>query len=250
VALAMQHLTQVHVQSDQRNATMSQQQARLQAAAFQSQAQLLENLTRNLGNLDHDVGRAIASHPAQHSHTLRAALSPPNATVGQSNDPAVLGSLARAIPVSMSVDSFDCGPHAMAFQPQPNDKNTRRIDEVTHNVTQRHLPDSVKDRCDAAHTSGVVLPASVFVSGFAHVAERAIDDLHQIIRKFFWHPSLGTGCIASSGFALQPNIQERDFARCAPCLEDLDPSTVHMFCQDFCRVAHDHGICVPACEEC
>jgi len=52
---AMQHMTQVHEQSDRRNASMSQQQAKLQAAAFQSQAQLLENLTRNLGNLGHDV---------------------------------------------------------------------------------------------------------------------------------------------------------------------------------------------------
>jgi len=70
--LAMQHVTQVHAQSDRRNASMSQQQAKLQAAMFQSQAQLLESLTRNLGNLGHDVGRAIASHPTQHNHTLRA----------------------------------------------------------------------------------------------------------------------------------------------------------------------------------
>ena len=124
---AMQHMTQVHEQSDRRNASMSQQQAKLQAAAFQSQAQLLKNLTRNLGNLGHDVGRAIASHPTQHSHALRAALSHPNAAVGQSNDPEVLGSLTRAIPIGMSVESFDCGPCIQAFQPQPNDKNTRRI---------------------------------------------------------------------------------------------------------------------------
>jgi len=69
---AMNCMTQVHVQSDRRNASMSQQQAKLQAAALQSQAQLLENLTRNLGNLGYEVGRAIASHPTQHSHTLRA----------------------------------------------------------------------------------------------------------------------------------------------------------------------------------
>jgi len=63
-------MTQVHVQSDRRNASMSQQQAKLQAATLQSQAQLLENLTRNLGNLGCEVGRAIASHPTQHSHAL------------------------------------------------------------------------------------------------------------------------------------------------------------------------------------
>jgi len=48
---------------------------------------------------------------------------------------------------------------------------------------------------------------------------------------------------------LQPNIQERDFARYAPYLEDLDLSTVRMFYHDLCRVAHDHGIYVPAYEE-
>jgi len=111
----MQYMTQVHVQSDKRNASMSQQQAKLQAATFQSQAQLLENLTRNLGNLGHDVGRAIASHPTQHNHTLRATLSPPNAVVGQSNDPGVLGSLTRATPVGMSVESFDYGPNPCGF---------------------------------------------------------------------------------------------------------------------------------------
>jgi len=34
VVLAMQYMTQVHVQSDRRNASMSQQQAKLQAATF------------------------------------------------------------------------------------------------------------------------------------------------------------------------------------------------------------------------
>jgi len=106
-ALAMQHMTQVHAQSDRRNASMSQQQAKLQAAAFQSQAQLLKSLTRNLGNLGHDVGRAVASHPAHHDHTLRATLSPPNVAVGQSNDPTALGSLTRVTPVGMSVASYD-----------------------------------------------------------------------------------------------------------------------------------------------
>jgi len=48
---AMQVMTQVHLQSDKRNASMTQQQAKLQAAALQSQAQQLEQLTNHLGNL-------------------------------------------------------------------------------------------------------------------------------------------------------------------------------------------------------
>jgi len=146
------------------------------------------------------------------SHTLQATLSHPNAVVGQSNDPRVLGSLTCTVPVGMSVESFDYGPCVQAFQPQPNDKNMRRVDEATHQITQRCLPDSVKDRYDAAHTSGVVLPVSDYLGGFVHVVEIAVDQLHRIVRKFFWHPSLGTGCITSRGFVLQPSIQERDFA--------------------------------------
>ena len=38
-------------------------------------------------------------------------------------------------------------------------------------------------------------------------------------------------------------------AQHAPYLENLDPSTVRMFCHDLCRVAHDHGIHMPAHEE-
>ena len=121
---AMQVMTQVHLQADQRNASMSQQQARLQAATMQSNSQQLENLTNHLGNLGCEVGRAIATHPTNHSHTLQATLSHPNTVAGQSTDPRVLGSLARAVPVSVSLPTFDCGPCVQAFQPQPNDKNT------------------------------------------------------------------------------------------------------------------------------
>jgi len=142
----------------------------------------------------------------------------------------------------MSLPTFDCGPCAQAFQPQPNDKNTRRIDEVTHQIIQRALPDSVKVRHDAAHTSGVALRVGDHLGGFLFVIETEVGKQHQVFRKCFWHPSLGTGCIASSGFVLQPNIQEQDFARCAPHLKNLDPSTVRMFCHDLCRVAHDHWI--------
>jgi len=249
VLAAMQVMTQLHLQSDKRNATMTQQQAKLQAATLQSQAQQLDHLTHHLGSLGYEVGRAIASHPTQHSHTIQATLSHPNAVAGQSTDPRVLGSLTRAVPVGMSVSNFDYGPCAQAFQPQPNDKNTRRIDEATHQIIQRSLPDSVKDRYDAAHTSGVVLPVSDCLGGFVYVVKTEVDRRCQIVRKFFWHPSLGTGCITSSGFVLQPNIQERDFARYAPYLENLDPSTVRVFYLDLCRVAHDHGIYMPAYEE-
>ena len=246
---AMQVMTQVHMQSDQRNASMTQQQARLQAATLQSNAQQLKHLTNHLDNLGYEVGRAIASHPTQHSHTIQATLSHPNAVPGQSTDPRDLGSLTRTIPVSMSLPTFDYGPYVQAFQPQPNDKNTRRIDKVTHQIAQRYLPDSVKVRYDAAHTSGVALPVSDYLDGFLFVVETAVGKQHQVVRKYWWHPSLGTGCITSSGFMLQPNIQERDFGRYAPSLANLDPSTVRMFYLDLCRVAHDHGTYMPAYEE-
>jgi len=121
---AMRTMTQVHVQSDQRNACMARQQARLQAATLQSNAQQLEHLSNYLGNLGYEVGRAISTHPTRHSHTLQATLSPSNTVVGQSTDPRVLGSLTHPIPVSMSLATFDYGHYVQAYQPQPNDKNT------------------------------------------------------------------------------------------------------------------------------
>jgi len=183
VLAAIQMMTQVHLQSDQRNASMTQQQAKLQAAALQSQAQQLEHLTNHLGNLGCEVGRSIASHPTQHIHRIQAALSHPNAVPGQSTDPRALGSLTRMIPISMSLPNFNCGPCAQAFQPQPNDKNTRRIDEATHQIIQRALPCSVKVRCDAAHTSGVALPVSDCLDGFLFVIETEVDRRHQVVRK-------------------------------------------------------------------
>jgi len=249
VLAAMQVMTQVHLQSDQRNASMTQQQAKLQAAALQSQAQQLKHLTNHLGNLGYEVGRAIAHHPTQHSHTIQATLSHPKAVPGQSTNPRSLGFLTRAIPVSMSLPTFDCGPYAQAFQPQPNDKNTRRIDKATNQIIQRALPDSVKVWHDAAHTSGAVLPVGDCFDGFLFVIETEVGKQHQVVRKCFWHPSFGTGCVTSSGFVLQPNIQERDFARHTPHLENLDPSTVRVFHHDLCRVAQDHGIYMPAHEE-
>jgi len=198
VLAAMRMMTQVHVQSDQRNACMAQQQARLQAATLQSNAQQLDHLSNHLGNLGYEVGRAISTHPTCHSHTLQATLSPSNTVAGQSTDPRVLDSLTRPIPVSMSLATFDYGPYVQAYQPQPNDKNTRRIDEATHQIIQRHLPSSVKARYDAAHTSGVVLPVSEYLDGFHFSVETAAGHPHVIVRKCFWHPSLGTGCITNS----------------------------------------------------
>ena len=94
-----------------------------------------------------------------------------------------------------------------------------------------------------------MLPVSDCLDGFCFAVETAVGAQHVILRKCWWHPSLGTGCIANSGFVLQPNTQERDFGLCAPTLEGSDPSTVRDFCVNLCRVAHGCGVCMPACEE-
>jgi len=114
-----------------------------------------------------EVGRAIASHPAR----IQATLSHPSAVPGKLNDPRQLGSLTRPVPVGMSVKGFDYGPYVQAFQPQPNDKNTRRVDEATHQIVQQHLPPSVQVRYDAADASGVALPVNDFITGFVCVVE-------------------------------------------------------------------------------
>jgi len=204
---ATQAMTQVSMQSDQRNASMTLQQSQLQAATMGANAQQLQHLTNHLGNLGAEVGRAIASHPTR----IQATLSHPSAIPGQSNDPRQLGSLTRPIPVGMSVQGFNYGPYVQAFQPQPNDKNTRRIDEATHQIVQRHLPPSVKVRCDAAHTSGVVLPVGDFIQGVVCVVETRVNTVHQIVQRCHWYCTFSTGCITLSRFMLQPNIQERDF---------------------------------------
>jgi len=46
-------------------------------------------------------------------------------------DPSQMGSLTHHYLVGLSVAGFDCGPYVQAFQPQPNDKNTRRINAAT-----------------------------------------------------------------------------------------------------------------------
>jgi len=140
VLAAIQAMTQMNMQSDQRNASMFLQQSHLQAASMQANSQQLHHLTNHLGTLGTEVGKAIASHPTR----IQATLSHLSAVPGQSNDPQQLGSLTRPIPVGMSVAGVDQGPYVQAFQPQLNDKNTRRIDEATHQIVQRHLPPSVK----------------------------------------------------------------------------------------------------------
>jgi len=121
-----------------------------------------------------------------------------------------------------------------AFQPQPNNKHTRRIDKATYQIAQRHLPASVKTRYDAAHTSGTILLVKDFIDGFKHVVETIAGQGHEAHRGFCWHLSLGTGFITASGFLLQPNIQEREFGRHAPSLASLDPTSVRLFCLDLC----------------
>jgi len=209
----------------------------------------LQHLTNHLGNLGHEVGRAIASHPTRHSHTIQATLSQPNVAPGQSNDSRVLGLLTRTTPPSMSIPSFNYGPYVQAFQPQPNDKHTRRIDKVTHQIVQRYLPTSVKTRYDAAHSTGTALPVSDFINGFKFVVESSMGHGHEVFRAYYWHPSFGTGCITASGFMLQPNIQEQEFRCHAPSLDSLDPTSVRLFHLDLCQVAHDYSIHLPAYEE-
>jgi len=249
VLTATQAMTQMNIESDLHNASVTQQQSSLQAASMQANQMQLQHLTNHLGNLGHEVGRAIASHPARHNHMIQATLSQPNVAPGQSNDPRVLGSLTRTATPSMSIPSFNYGPYVHAFQPQPNNKHTRLIDEATHQVAQRYLPAPVKIRYVAAHSSGVMLPVSDFTDGFKFFVETSVGHGHEVFCGYHWHPSFGTGCITSSGFMLQPNIQEREFRRHAPSLDSLDPASVRLFYLDLCRVAHDYGIYMPAYEE-
>jgi len=249
VLTAIQAMTQMNLEQNTRNASMTQQQSALQADLMWANQLQLRHLTNHLGNLGHEVGRAIASHPARHSHTIQATLSQPNVAPGQSNDSRTLGSLTRTVPVGLSVPSFNYGPYVQAFQPQLNDKHARRIDEATHQIIQRYLPASVKTRYDAAHCSGIVLPMKDFIDGFKYVVESRAGHGHEIYRAYYWHSSLGTGFITASGFLLQPNTQEQEFGRHAPSLASLDPTSVRLFYLDLCKVAHEYSTYVPAYEE-
>jgi len=88
-----------------------------------------------------------------------------------------------------------------------------------------------------------------FIIGFEFHVEVSQGHLRKVFRRFWWHSTLGAGCITSSGYVLQPNIQEREFGRYAPTLEDLDPAKVRNWYNDMVRVAHDFGIYLPAYEE-
>ena len=92
-----------------------------------------------MANIGTEVGRAIANDPLHSNVTL----SQQSAIAGLSTDPLVLGLLTRRHPVGLSVRHFDYGPYVQAFQPQLNDKNTRRIDKATHQIVQKGLPKAV-----------------------------------------------------------------------------------------------------------
>jgi len=79
----------------------------LQAATLKNNTHQLGQLSHTMGNLGHDVGRAIASQPPPR---IQATLSHPNAVLGQSTNPQKLGLLTRPYPVSLSVAGFDYGP--------------------------------------------------------------------------------------------------------------------------------------------
>jgi len=87
MSAATQAMTQMNIESDLRNASMTQQQSSLQAATMQATQLQLQHLTNHLGNLGHEVGKAIASHPTRHNHAIQATLRQPNVAPGQSNDP-------------------------------------------------------------------------------------------------------------------------------------------------------------------
>jgi len=136
-----QAMSQMNVQADARSAAMAPQQMDLQVATLKTNAHQLGRLASAMGNLGHDVGKAIASHPPP---TIQATLRHPSAVLGQSVDLKEMGSLTQPHPVCLSLSTFNYGPCVQAFQPQPNDKNTRHIDEATHQIIQRCLPASVK----------------------------------------------------------------------------------------------------------
>jgi len=87
---AMQAMVQMNIQADARSAAIARQQMDLQAATLKSSAQQLGQLTSAMGNLGHDVGKAIASHPPP---TIQATLSHSNVAPGQLMNPREMGSL-------------------------------------------------------------------------------------------------------------------------------------------------------------
>jgi len=104
VVAAAQAMAQMNVHADARSAAMARQQMDLQAATLKTNAQQLGQLTHAMGNLGHDVGKAIASQPPP---TIQATLSHPNAVPGQSIDPHQMRLLTRPHPVSLSLPRFN-----------------------------------------------------------------------------------------------------------------------------------------------
>jgi len=88
-----------------------------------------------------------------------------------------------------------------------------------------------------------------FINGFKFVVETSVGHGHEVSCGYCWHPSFVTGCVTASGFMLQPKTQEREFGSYEPSLKSLDPASVCTFCLDLCRVAHAHGVHMPAYEE-
>jgi len=75
VLTAIQAMTQMNFESNSCNASVTQQQSALQAASTRANQLQLQHLTNHLGNLGHEVGRVIASHPKHHNHTIQVTLS-------------------------------------------------------------------------------------------------------------------------------------------------------------------------------
>ena len=106
----------------------------------------------------------------------------------------------------------------------------------------------VRRRYEAVHTSGIIIFAKEYIQGYRHVVKPWSGHGIAVRHGFYWHSTFGTGCVAASGFILQPNIQEREFARYAPMLDSLDPANVFQYCRALCRVSHDYGVRLPAYE--
>jgi len=81
---ALQAMVELNLQADTHNATMAQQQMQLQVATMKNNTHQLGLLSHSMGNLGHDVGRAIASQPLP---TIQATLSHPNVIQYLGNPP-------------------------------------------------------------------------------------------------------------------------------------------------------------------
>ena len=119
----------------------------------------------------------------------------------------------------------------------------------TNQIVQKGLPRLVRKWYDAAHVSAVIIFALECVNGCAHIVKNRLGIGSPVVRGFYWHSTFGTGAITASGHMIQPNIQEREFARYAPMLDSLDPANGFQHYRDLCRVGHACGAYFPAHEE-